>query len=93
MEESSKSRGCDELTEIGNASILVLRYQPPPQPSINSNILVSLNSFQPPLMVGMMTTSPSKNIDIISRVAEKGIGVNSSGIYGATKNVARLVTH
>ena len=60
---------------------------------INSNILESLNSFQPPLTVGTMTTSPSKNMDMISRVAEKGIGVNSSGIYGATNNVARLVTH
>ena len=58
-----------------------------------SNILVSLNSFQPPLTVGMMTTSPSKNIDMISRVAEKGIGTNSSGIYGATTNEARTDAH
>ena len=84
MEESSKSRGCDELTEIGNASILVLRHQPPPQPLINSNILVSRNSFQPPITVGMITTSPNKNMDMISRVAEKGSGTNSSGMNGVT---------
>jgi len=53
-------------------------------PSVISNILASLNSFQPPLTVGMITTSTSKNMDMISRVAEKGIGVNSSGKYGAT---------
>ena len=45
-----------------------------------SKILASLNSFQPPLTVGMITTSTSKNMDMISRVAEKGIGMNSSGM-------------
>ena len=61
--------------------------------SINSNILESLNSFQPPIMVGVMTTSPSENMDMISRVAEKGIGVNSRGMYGATKNEAMSIAH
>ena len=51
--------------------------------SAASKVLESLNSFQPPIMVGTMTTSPSENMDMISRVAEKGIGVNSSGMYGA----------
>ena len=58
-----------------------------------SKIWESLNSFQPPIMVGMITTSPSKNMDMISRVAEKGIGTNSSGIYGATTNEARTDAH
>ena len=49
-----------------------------------SKILVLVNEFQPPITVGMITTNPSKNMDMTSRVAEKGIGVNSSGIYGAT---------
>ena len=58
-----------------------------------SKIWESLNSFQPPIMVGMITTSPSKNMDMISRVAEKGIGVNSRGMYGATKNEAMSIAH
>ena len=65
-----------------------------PEPSsVISKILVSLNSFQPPITVGMITTSPSKNMDMISRVAEKGIGVNSSGMYGATTKEARTDAH
>ena len=58
-----------------------------------SKIWESLNSFQPPIMVGIMTTSPSKNMDMISRVAEKGMGVNSSGMYGATCIETRLIAH
>ena len=45
-----------------------------------SKILVMVNEFQPPITVGMITTSTSKNMDMISRVAEKGIGISSSGI-------------
>ena len=52
----------------------------PESSSATPKILVSLNSFQPPFMVGMITTGPSKNMDMISRVAEKGIGVSSSGM-------------
>ena len=55
--------------------------------------LATLNSFQPPITVGMITTSTSKNMDMISRVAEKGIGVNSRGMYGATKNEAMSIAH
>ena len=60
---------------------------------VTSKILASLNPFQPPITVGMITTRDSKNIDMISRVAEKGIGVNSRGIYGATKNEAMSFAH
>ena len=49
---------------------------------VTSSILAMLNSFQPPFTVGMITTSTSKNMDMISRVAEKGMGVRSNGMYG-----------
>ena len=55
--------------------------------------LATLNSFQPPITVGMITTSTSKNMDMISRVAEKGRDVSSSGMYGVTKNEANMVAH
>ena len=54
--------------------------QNPEPSSAMSKILASLNSFHPPIMVGMITTSPSKNMDMISRVAEMGMSVNSSGM-------------
>ena len=60
---------------------------------VTSKILASLNPFQPPITVGMITTSDSKNMDMISRVAEKGIGVSSSGMYGTMEVEARLVAH
>ena len=41
----------------------------------------------------MITTSTSKNMDMISRVAEKGIGVSSSVMYGVTKFEAKLLAH
>ena len=86
LKEKRFSDGC-KREERGEDVVMNLRtkgmqaplfsvHHPEPSSAI-SKILVSLNSFQPPFTVGMITTSTSKNMDMISRVAEKGIGVNS----------------
>ena len=66
-----------------NASAFILKA-PPRAIFCNSKDPGITKLIPAPIMVGMMTTSPSENMDMISRVAEKGIGVSSSGMYGAT---------